>query len=401
MNITEKFKSIFSQFEKDVSLINAGLREVPKSKSDKQEINITDKQIKSALQNIVRQKKNTDHFIKDFNHNFEKLNSSIIMCSSPKSFMTAWRLRSKELSKYDAEKIINDGGQIIPSTQRTRFRLIKPEEQGVMYNLSKSKDLIHVISHNEGNYDDHLDDLGVFKYQPPVNVSGMLKYRWCQFLSKHLKVDFIVIARMWFQYKYFDEWTLGFILAPAKIIQFEDDLKDLNTSLHNPLTLQIITREEALSSCHKLLSLDVDTFDIPIRTDLEDTKALEWSYDKLSTPGKTSKGTKIKKWAQKNNKKCLDGRKCNNILFKDLKTSEIAFGHVISQKWCDAFGFLRRKKHHPDNLYLTCNKCNSSLSDNFPGSKLQKTISNEEGTIGDWLRNSEEDINNMGKKPSE
>ena len=137
MNITEKFTSIFNQFEKDVLKINAGLREVPKSKSDKQDINITVKQIKSALQNIVRQKKNIDHFIKDFNHNFEKLNSSIIMCSSPKSFMTAWRLRSKELSKYDAEKIINDGGQIIPSTQRTRFRLIKPEEQGVMYNLSK------------------------------------------------------------------------------------------------------------------------------------------------------------------------------------------------------------------------------------------------------------------------
>ncbi len=41
---------------------------------------------------------------------------------------------------------------------------------------------------------------------------------------------------------------------------------------------------------------------------------------------------------------------------------------------------------------LSSYKCNSSLSDNFPGSKLQRTISNEEGTIGDWLRNSEEDI---------
>ena len=44
-----------------------------------------------------------------------------------------------------------------------------------------------------------------------------------------------------------------------------------------------------------------------------------------------------------------------------------------------------------DNLYLTCKKCNSSLSDNFPDKKLKKNITNT-GTIGDWLRNHEKQI---------
>ena len=49
---------------------------------------------------------------------------------------------------------------------------------------------------------------------------------------------------------------------------------------------------------------------------------------------------------------------------------------------------------NPDNLYLTCDKCNSSLSNNFPDLKLRKEIS-KRGTIGDWLRKAEENIREL------
>jgi hypothetical protein len=63
----------------------------------------------------------------------------------------------------------------------------------------------------------------------------------------------------------------------------------------------------------------------------------------------------------------------------------------VSQEWTRSFTFLLDKKDHPDNLYLTCQQCNSSLSDNFPDIKLRKEIE-ERGTIGDWLRKYVSDI---------
>ena len=88
--------------------------------------------------------------------------------------------------------------------------------------------------------------------------------------------------------------------------------------------------------------------------------------------------------------------KCNHILFRDLKLSDIAFGHIISQNWTSAFTFMLDKVHHPDNLYLTCKNCNSSLSNNFPDPQLRKAIV-KEGTIGDWLRLYENSIRNIEK----
>lgn len=82
---------------------------------------------------------------------------------------------------------------------------------------------------------------------------------------------------------------------------------------------------------------------------------------------------------------------CNHALFRDLNQNDIAFGHIISQNWSTAFTFVLDKVHHPDNLYLTCKRCNSSLSDNFPD-KLLKSEVTKQGTIGDWLRLHEDSI---------
>ena len=82
---------------------------------------------------------------------------------------------------------------------------------------------------------------------------------------------------------------------------------------------------------------------------------------------------------------------CNHIKFAQLPNRNIAFGHIISQKWISCFNFLLDKRDHPDNLYLSCQKCNSSLSDNFPDSELRNEIE-KMGTIGDWLRDHKESI---------
>jgi len=49
------------------------------------------------------------------------------------------------------------------------------------------------------------------------------------------------------------------------------------------------------------------------------------------------------------------------------------------------FHIFVRQKRPSDNLYLTCQSCNSSLGDKFPNALLRKEIE-KRGTIGDWLR---------------
>ncbi len=126
---------------------------------------------------------------------------------------------------------------------------------------------------------------------------------------------------------------------------------------------------------------------IETRMELPVSLAREWSFERLNS---SEKGRKIKRWAQKIGYSC-PGTLCNHVKFEKLDQRKIAFGHIVSQEWTHSFTFLLDKKDHPDNLYLTCQQCNSSLSDNFPDTELRKEIE-ERGTIGDWLRKYVSDI---------
>ena len=89
--------------------------------------------------------------------------------------------------------------------------------------------------------------------------------------------------------------------------------------------------------------------------------------------------------------------------------SEIAFGHIISQDWADSFTFLKKESivNHPDNLYLTCRSCNSSLGNRFPDypriqttengtiKTLRDMIEQSQSTIGDWKRIHDEEISKI------
>lgn len=56
-----------------------------------------------------------------------------------------------------------------------------------------------------------------------------------------------------------------------------------------------------------------------------------------------------------------------------------------------AYTYMLDKVHHPDNLYLTCKSCNSSLGDTFLDRSFRDNIV-KFGTIGDWLRKNEPEI---------
>jgi len=381
-HLDKELLSCLTEFKEKILSIEDGTRQVPVSGSTYEPVEITKTKIQTAFNTLTKSKdlKDLSGSIQD---HFNELSPSLVLCSSPKGFRTAWGLRSKTLSIQDAEAITNDGGQLIPVNNSSR--LLSCEQQGVV--LGPEKRLVLAVRHSEGNYEDSLDELGRFTYQPPRDVSGMLRYRWCQFLSQKLKVPYVVLVIMWFEYRLNNKMNQLFVLAPAKIIDCDDDLANLNESIHRPLKLQLIPRHEALATLNLIKSLNSENIDIDVRAELPEALAREWSYDKINA---TEKGKQLKKWAQNNSITC-PGSKCNHALFRDLKNSDIAFGHIVSQNWSSAFTFMLDKVHHPDNLYLTCKICNSSLSNNFPEPKLREQIV-KKGTIGDWLRLHENQI---------
>jgi len=381
----DRLECISQEFLDKVSFIKAGVRKVPVSSSETAEVILSASAINSAS-NVVPKGSKQKSLGQYIQSHFSELSPNIALCSSPKAFRTAWGLRSKTISIQDAEAISNDGGQLLPVNSNSR--LLECGQQGVV--LGPEKKLVMGLRHSEGNYDDSLDELGRFVYQPPRDASGMLRYRWCQFLSQKLNIPFVVLVIMWFEYRLDKNINQLFVLAPAKLINFDDDLVDLNESIHKPLHLQLIPRHEANAAINLIRSLGSETIDIEVRPELTESLAREWSYDKISS---TNKGKQIKQWAKLNSIQC-PGEVCNHVHFRDLNLNDIAFGHIISQNWSTAFSFVLDKVHHPDNLYLTCKRCNSSLSDNFPDKNLKAEIS-KQGTIGDWLRLHEKRIREL------
>jgi len=374
-------KSINSFRKNAIESIKEGPRDVQKSDGI-EVVDVKRSKIQSGLSTICPTR-NFDNYKENFFNHFSELNRYLTLCSSPQSFRSAWNLRSEKLSIFDAEKLINEGAQLSPVNKKSR--VFDYERQGVLYGPNRR--LILGVRHSEGNYKDALNEVGEFSYQPPVNCKGLLRYRWCHYLSEKLNIPYILLVIMWFEYRLNEELNQLFIIAPAKIINEKSELDNLNDNLENPLELQLINRKDALESLLVLDSRKDSLDDIDVRIPISDTLAREWSYTNINN---SEKGKKIKRWARENGQRC-PGTICNNKPFRDISLPKIAFGHIISQKWSKTFTYLLTSIHHPDNLYLTCSRCNSSLSDRFPGSELRAEII-DTGTIGDWIRKKENEI---------
>ncbi|MCK2017950.1 hypothetical protein [Peribacillus frigoritolerans] len=357
-------------------------RTIPlKNSKDTKNVPVNKSSIEDALK-LIANKKKIEIIKNDLLEHYKELRTYLSLSSSPKSFKTAWDVKSKTLNFYDFNNISNNGGQLIPSNNNVG-RLLKHEEQGVLLGLNQR--LILGIRHSKGNYNDEIDDMGRLTYFPPRNVRGLVRHRWTQFLSKSLGINMIVLAIVWYELKINDDLNYIYLICPAKVIEIPKIEKIVsNKSLTSPLRLQLITREEAYETIEQLMNLDVIDNEYPIRVPLDSAKVDKWSYNQVKSG---PKGTAIKAWAKSVGKKCPD---CD-APFSAFLNNKIDFGHIIFQDWCRTYGFSNNIKHHPDNLYLSCSSCNSSLNNNFPYKNLLNKIE-ETGTIGDWIRNNEKNI---------
>jgi len=346
------------------------------SSSQTSSVPVTNVLIKNGLKTLCP---SNEILVNDLIIHFRELQKFIPFCSSPKSFHSAWELRSEDLNKHTADRLVNEGAQLIPENAISERIFPHKDQQGVALGINKR--LITAVRHSKGNYDDRLSPSQVFTYQPPRTVPGMLRYRWCEFLSYNLKFSYMLIAVMWLNYEITDEKNVQvYIIAPAKIIRPENNLEDLSKTLQNPLELQIVNRSETYSSLNFLESLHRSPMTIKMRTPLPKTLEEQWSYDEIHD---SKSGRQIKKWYKEHGEMCPG---CDKK-FAEFSDSDIAFGHIVPQDWASTFPHHLSSVHHPDNLYLTCKICNSSLSSSFPNNnQTSQTKIEKAGTIGDWVR---------------
>jgi hypothetical protein len=68
------------------------------------------------------------------------------------------------------------------------------------------------------------------------------------------------------------------------------------------------------------------------------------------------------------------------------KPSDLHIGHILSQHWANSYNIFQESVHHPDNLFLTCKSCNSSLNFGCPSRAVLQYINDENLTVGDLIR---------------
>ena len=300
--------------------------------------------------------------------------------STPISFSDAWNMKSEELIAEDVLALSKSGGhfqfnQIPNGTDKSGSALYQNNyAKGLVH--SKGTGLVKGFRHKTGGiYEaDSLDEMGVFTYATPNDPAGMMEYRFVEKFSKKLGIPFVYIITQWFKYRTnfesLNSWI--YMTGVAKVVS--DSMHP-----HNPIRLQLISKDEAIKLINTLLDGVQTKGDYRVRPPLPEHLRLGWSYSKIKQD--KDKRNKIIDYAKKHSFRC-PGDKCNKVFFKDLANSNIHLGHRISQNW-NSQNTGVADVHHPYNLYLSCNTCNISLSEKYP-TEIDRLI-NEMGTIGDWL----------------
>ncbi len=339
---------------------------------------ITPKDFRKSLENKYG---DFEKFTKNFTtHLLGQKNIVAAFASTPTSFADAWNMKSDELIAEDVISLTKSGGHF-------QFNQIPygPNKSGSsLYQNNYAKGLVHSkgtgiikgFRHKTGGvYEaDSLNEMGIFTYATPNNSAGMIDYRFAEYFSKRVRLPYIFLVTQWFKYStnYEDLNNWIYMTGVAKVCSTA-------SHPHDPIKLQLVSKDEAIKILNDFLEVIQTKGSFRVRPPFPEHLRLGWSYSKIKQD--KDKRKKIIDYAVKHRLRC-PGDKCKNVFFKELKLSEIHIGHRISQNWNSQNSGVA-DVHHPYNLYLSCNKCNISLSEKYP-TEIDELI-NKIGTIGDWL----------------
>ena len=299
--------------------------------------------------------------------------------STPISFSNAWNMKADEISSSDVVSLTKAGGHFqfnqLQNGDESGSNLYMSGFPRGLVNSSGTS-LIKGFRHKtDGVYEqDSLSEMGVFTYATPNNSAGMMQYRFAEKFSSTIGIPMVYILTQWFRYDtpFEDNNPWLYMTGVAKVV-------GNSNHPHDPIELQLITKDEALRLISNLIEVFQTKGDFRIRPPMPVHLQMGWSYDKIKS--NRDKRMLIIEYARKNNLRC-PGDLCNHQHFSKIKNNKIHIGHRISQNW-NSQNMGVADVHHPYNLYLSCDKCNISLSDKYPN-QIDEII-NHMGTIGDWL----------------
>jgi hypothetical protein len=90
---------------------------IPVSQFDFKKVNVNKNQILTSITTLLSKNGNGE-LIQDIRKHIDILEALLPFCSSPKSFSSAWKLRSEILTKELANRLVNEGAQLIPVNEK-------------------------------------------------------------------------------------------------------------------------------------------------------------------------------------------------------------------------------------------------------------------------------------------
>ncbi len=191
------------------------------------------------------------------------LEAYLAYSSSPNAFAQAWKFRKTKISKlslFEVQELLSRHAQLIPTIRSEN--LLNCGEKG-MIKSTKNPSFLMGIRHSKGNYDDNLDNLGHFNYQPPADPLGMLRYRWLEVLAVKFNLPIYMFVTMWFKYEAIKSTNHVTLICPVKITS-------RNKKFDSPLNLQLIDVHEGIERAMMIRSLDELEIQTSVRSALND-----------------------------------------------------------------------------------------------------------------------------------
>lgn len=357
---------------------------------------------------------NSDEFVQ----HFKDLEPYAQFSSSRESFA---KLNDMEFTHKQGKPYLNkrqvdvlrQSGALLHTYREKNDRVFDTRMRGLQFGNQQStstRGLVRTMGSKMGEYDDKFSREGFTFYAPPCQPSGMLRFRWLQFLKQRFDVPMFFLFVRWFflespihDHTTRSQWGVQagktvFMITPVTIVsddvqkkyenfffdggRYSSDLRNLGRTIKRPLPLQMIEPEDCFKIIYNLETMNSGNQKFGDRKYLTPNLIQDYNYDSLTG---TSLEKKLERWAKNTGKRCPDGRMCNNTRFDDPTIGPLHLGHIISQDWCKAFKLDPKFMNHPYNLYLTCGSCNRSLNKHFPSQNLQNRLDNDKATIGDWI----------------
>ncbi|MGB2340684.1 MAG: hypothetical protein ACPH9K_06770 [Candidatus Poseidoniaceae archaeon] len=338
--------------------------------------------------------------------------------SSPFGFRTAYKdLVGKEIANSEAIELGKKGLNLLPVDPAAR---ISPVHKGVHPVFRASQQGIILYTHKvktgplkgttkvvragiaTGGYDDAISPEYIL-YDTSTKMSSYLRARHIEQLSEeifqrdgqglilqiagHIDIRGGLDGR---EYKSFYIMGLCEVVPPSK---WDPTLKQQELDYYkDELFLPYLLKPlDATFACKKLRAINLldnttgNTYQA--RTPLTDKLAKKYNYNFLKTQKQKKQ---IYDYITSENPKCSHAistggkiTQCSTALQPNGTTH---IGHIFSQNWCSAYSVFQESVNHPDNLYLSCNTCNTTLNQGCPDKNTLKLINKEGLTIGDLIR---------------